>query len=27
MPDLHLEKTESLDMSTGTPVSVQWFTL
>ncbi len=27
MPDLRLEKTESLDMSTGTPVSVQWFTL
>ena len=27
LPDLRLEKTESLDMSTGTPVSVQWFTL
>jgi len=26
-PELILEKTESLDMSTGAPVSVQWFSL
>ena len=27
LPELKLKKTESLDMSTGTPVSVQWFSM